>query len=99
MAGLSTDKTDKTTVLLQYEVSHENYLARCIPGTRLHAKIHGSLPVLASSILTHNLDVKRADVFYLSGSSDGSYYCDLPVSPQASKRVGDQTRETLRAQC
>lgn len=51
---------------ISHDFTHAAYLAKAVPGTRLFRRIHSSLPVVSSGLLTKNLRVTEINVFYLT---------------------------------
>lgn len=49
-----------------HDFTHTAYLETALPGTRLFKRIHASLPVVSSGLLTKNLKVSEVNVFYLT---------------------------------
>lgn len=59
-----------------HDFTHDTYLQKAVPGSRLFKRIHASLPVVSSALLTKNLKVTETNVYYLALDStipnDGS---------------------------
>lgn len=51
---------------ISHDFTHTAYLEKAVPGTRLFKRIHSSLPVVSSRLLTKNLKVTEIAVFYLT---------------------------------
>lgn len=53
---------------LQYshDFTYNTYLQKALPGTRLFNRIHASLPIVSSTLLTKNLNVTDMNVYYLT---------------------------------
>lgn len=51
---------------ISHDFTHAAYLEKAVPGTRLFKRIHSSLPVVSSGLLTRNLKVTEINVFYLT---------------------------------
>lgn len=54
---------------ISHDFTHTAYLEKAVPGTRLFKRIHSSLPVVSSRLLTKNLKVTEIAVFYLTSVS------------------------------
>lgn len=55
-----------------YDFTHDTYLAKALPGTRLYNRIHTSLPVVSNGLLTRNLKIIEMNVFYLTPDKTNS---------------------------
>lgn len=59
---------------LQYnhDFTYYTYLQKAVPGTRLFNRIHASLPVVSSTLLTKNLNVTEMNIYYLNPTPSDS---------------------------
>lgn len=51
---------------ISHDFTYATYLEKALPGTRLFKRIHASLPIVSSRLLTRNLNVTEINVFYLT---------------------------------
>lgn len=49
-----------------HDFTYNTYLQKALPGTRLFNRIHASLPIVSSTLLTKNLNVTDMNVYYLT---------------------------------
>lgn len=62
---IDSEYTSNNSEYLQFNFSSRNILKRAVPGTWLYNKIITSTPILATKLLTMNMDVKSIEFAYM----------------------------------